>query len=390
MFLNPTTPGECANIISGLKKSSQGLGNMPVKLWIEAKNILSGPLSSIINECFSAGYFPKLLKLATITPIFKSGNELFHTDYRPISILPLLSKIYERAMCNRLIKFIHQHSILVPHQYGFRSGRSTIDAVFKLVEYIYSALEEKNSAITVSIDLRKAFDTLNHEILLSKLNHYGIRGIPNQLLRSYLSDRMQRVKIGDVYSTWKEVNIGVPQGGIISPLLFLLYINDLSNVSHELNCILFADDTTIYQADSKLDQLCTNISNNLCKISEWCEINRLSFNLSKTFAMIFNNYRYTPESKINLNNSEIAFESEGRFLGIYIDSKLNFSNHLQNTCLKVSKTVGIFHKLKFFIPSDVLKILYYSLVYPHFTYGVALWGDTYKVHLHPLKFCKKK
>ena len=258
-----------------------------------------------------------------------------------------------------------------------------------LLEYIYDALNKKRSVVSVFIDFRKAFDTINHKILLDKLSVYGIRGLPLQLLTSYLTGRTQCVRIGSTKSTNKIVTCGIPQGSCLGPLLFLFYVNDLPNVSEHLSSVLFADDTTVFKSGDNLSQLTRHVNEDLVKIKSWCDANRLSLNIPKTSTTLFTFSNFEAQNVL-IDNIPLATVSKSNFLGICVDNKLNFSSHIQNICSKLSKSTGIFYKLKHYVPQSVLIQLYYSLIYPYLIYGNILWGSTYTTHLKPLEVMQKK
>ena len=287
-FIYPVTLAECIDIISKLKNTSYGINNLPVKLLKYAKQSLAYPISKLINKSFEVGHFPACLKTACVTPVYKAGDSQAISNYRPISVLPLLSKIFERCMANRMLNYIDKYILLSPNQFGFRRKKSTLDALICLTEYIYNSLNDKSHAVSILVDLRKAFDTVNHQILLAKLHHYGFRGVALNWFRTYLSNRIQTVRIQDKISTPRTLNIGVPQGSILGPLLFLLYINDLPNVS-EFSTILFADDTTLTTSHQHYPTLINNINLELVKIRNWLINNRLSLNIDKTYMMVFTN-----------------------------------------------------------------------------------------------------
>ena len=203
-------------------------------------------------------------------------------------------------------------------------------AISKLIEFIYGSLNEKFSALCVFLDLRKAFDTVNHEVLLNKLYLHVVRGVPLALIADNLRDRTQCVRLGNVFSSFRTVNIGVPQSSILGPLLFLYYINDLPNVSKLLCSVLFADDTTLYAAGSDVSSLISMFNDELLCVSRWMRANVLSLNVSKTFAMMFSNGPNSDAAGIQLllNGSEVQFECHGKFLGVIIDTKLNLKQHI--------------------------------------------------------------
>ena len=254
------------------------------------------PLTHIINLSLKHGIFPDNLKIAKVIPIFKQGSRSSCNNYRPISVLSALNKIFERCILNQLSFYLTYEDILVPNQYGFRSGMTTVDCLVDLIDEITKALDEENYAISIFLDLSKAFDTVNHSILLSKLDVYGIRDIENQWFRSYLNKRKQKVFVNGVESDFLEVNSGVPQGSILGPVLFLVYINDIVNATNYFSIRLFADDTSLTAAGKDLDLLLQRINSELPAIYKWLCSNRLTLNLSKTKYLVFQ-----PRQKVNSN-----------------------------------------------------------------------------------------
>ena len=213
------------------------------------------PQAHIVNLSLSHGIFPNDMKLAKKFPIFKNGNTKLFNNYRPISILPAFSKILEKIVCNRLLHFLESKNILYKHQFAFMKNHNTIHPVIHLLKDIANANDKasKNRTLAVFLDLSKAFDTISHNILLKKLEHYGVRGICNNWFSSYLSNRKQYTQVNKHRSSLKEMTCGVPQGSILGLILFLIYINDISN-STELNLLSFADDSTIYCSETTLDE----------------------------------------------------------------------------------------------------------------------------------------
>ena len=390
IFLGPVNTAEIRSIISNIKNTKSGTESIPpffVKLTSE---YLSPVIAKLINQSYSTGVFPDCLKIAHIIPIHKSGDIFQLNNYRPIAILPFLSKIIEKTFATRLLNFAHKYNLLSTDQFGFLKGKNTSQAILKLVEDIYDSFDDKNNLISVFIDFRKAFDTVNHKILLGKLKSYGIRGLANQFLASYLTDRVQCVHFNSVKSKFNKIEIGVPQGSVLGPVLFLFYINDLSCVSNELSTVLFADDTTLYASGKNFSDLSQIINSEFVKIKNWTYANRLSLNLEKTIVMSFSMNKNLPNPTIYFENNSFTVTNQTKFLGLIIDDQLKFSSHLQLVSLKLSKTVGIIYRVKTYLPRKVLVQLYYSLVYPYLTYCVNIWGSTYDTHLKPIEILQKK
>ena len=292
-YCRPTKSVEIGNIILKLKNSRSDLNLLPVKILKLVYDILSAPISLLINCSFSTGIFPETLKDALIVPMFKKGEPTDIGNYRPISILPTLSKILEKCMVFRINDFITKFSIVTVSQFGFRKNLSTVDALEKYSDLIYNSFDAKLFNVSLFIDLRKAFDMVNHSILLGKLERYGFRGPTLNWLGSYLKDRKQSVRIGSCLSDKSVVNIGVPQGSSLSPVLFLMYINDMVNLSNNFNVLLFADDTTLSTSGSNFSQLVDTLNLELGDIADWMAANRLSLNIDKTYALTLERRRCT-------------------------------------------------------------------------------------------------
>ena len=327
-----------------------------------------------------------------MTPIFKSGESTNVSNYRPISVLPLFSKLFERCMCSRLVEFVNRFSLVSPKQYGFQKGKSTIDALVDLTEYIYAALNDKKHCLSIYVDLRKAFDTVSHEILLRKINQYGVRGLPLRWFADYLRERQQRVKVGKDLSDSRKVNVGIPQGTILGPILFLFFINDLPRVSSLFSSILFADDATLSSTNVNYQNLIIQTNLELEKIKKWTINNRLSVNVDKTFAILFSNRigAVNLNLKVYFDNNEVVYKNSGNFLGVCVDDGLKFNYHIFNVCNKLSKQIGILYKLRPYVPQATIQKLYYSLVYPYLIYCNLVWGGTHELHLNPLRLLQKK
>ena len=392
IYLKPVDVNEVNVIISNLKNSSYGLNVIPTKIFKSVCGVMSPIICNLINKSFSLGIFPQSLKLATITPVYKSGDCLDVNNYRPISILPMLSKVFEKCISVRINNFLDKYNVINADQFGFQKGKNTAVAISNFVENVYNELNLKNHVFSVFIDYRKAFDTVSHSILISKLFRYGIRGIPLNLMSSYLSNREQLVKIGNSKSRVRTVTCGVPQGSVLGPLLFLLYINDLPLVSNSSKFTLFADDTAVSCSNTDYDVAVGTTNEQIALIYDWTISNKLSLNASKTYALLFTNRMHDACTPLilHINDIPVLLSDHVRYLGINIDCKLDFSLHIKFICSKLSKSCGILYRLSGVVPQKILLTLYYSLVYPFILYGILTWGGSADVHLHPLILIQKK
>jgi hypothetical protein len=290
IFLKPTDEPEIQAIILSLKNSTtKGHDGIMINTIKECNDQLATPLCVLFNKSIHEGIVPDDLKIANIIPVFKSEDKIIVSNYRPISVLPAFSKILERLIYNRLMDFIEQHNIISDSQYGFRKKISTSVALLDLVDKVSNSIETGEYTLGIFLDIAKAFDTVNHKILLTKLYSYGIRGIAYNWLKNYLTNRYQYVHLNDISSDKLPIVCGVPQGSILGPLLFLLYINDLNSVSTVLTLIMFADDTNMFISGRNLLDLTNTANIELGKISSWFSTNLLSLNIKKTNYILFGN-----------------------------------------------------------------------------------------------------
>ena len=294
---------------------------------------------------------------------------MFFSNYRPISVLSTLSKVFERIMYSRLSSFFRRFEILKGNQFGFREACSTSDAVLEFLNDTYSSLEEREHMVAVCLDLTKAFDTIDHRVLYRKLDHVGVRGLALDWFSSYLCDRQQRIHIGDVHSDISVLSAGVPQGSVLGPLLFILYVNDMSNVSNSVKFIHYADDTTLYLSGPVATHLVENLDLCLDELGDWLVSNKLILNVTKTQCVLFSNtLKGSDMPLISIRGSVIDWVDSIKFLGIRIDNQMNFKEHVTGVCTRMSRAVGVIRRLSYDVPDYVLITLYYSLIYPHMTY----------------------
>lgn len=393
IFLDAVTENEIIEITTGFQ-SGKAIGYDKISMSVIklSINFISKPLTHIINLSLTHGIVPDQMKIARVIPLYKSDDKAIFSNYRPISILPAFSKILERVFYNRLLSYLNKHNILCNNQYGFRKGHSTALALIDLYEKISAAIDQKEFAVGIFLDLSKAFDTVNHNILFEKLEHYGIRGIALSWIKSYFSNRWQFVQFNDSCSTLKSITCGVPQGSILGPLLFLIYINDICNVSTIAKLILFADDTNLFFSHKNSAHLFNVINEEIIKFSGWLNANKLSLNLDKTKFMIFRPRQKVQQVdfKVFINNKEINQVKEIVFLGIVLDEHLSWKSHISYVSCKISKSVGIIRKSSFYLLKSSLLTLYYSMVYPYLQYCNIVWAATYSSNLSRLVILQKR
>lgn len=393
-FLNPTDSNEISDIIKCMKSSnSAGEDGISTRILQSIINVIIEPLSHCINISLHSGIVPKIAKIARVTPIYKSGDKNDLCNYRPISILPTLAKVLERVVYNRLNKYLDKLNIITPSQYGFRKNSTTYMAMLDLTEKINDALEKGNYGIGIFLDLSKAFDTIDLHILIDKLQHYGIRGLALDWFSSYILGRHQYVCINSQKSLLKSINHGVPQGSILGPLLFILYINDFVNSTSILHKVLFADDTNLFLSYKHPRELENILNSELAKVDTWFRCNKLSINISKTNYIMFrsnNKPAHTDYVCPQINGQNIDNVSSTKFLGILIDEFLNFKCHIDALTKKLSKYVGLFYKLRHIIPLSASLILYKTLFEPHIHYCNVIWCNTFPTYTKKLEILQKK
>ena len=370
--LQQVTINEIEEIITSLKpKLSQGHDGISNKLLKAIKTSISAPLTYVINHAFKYNYMPKPWKLARVVPVFKKGSSTECSNYRPISLLPTFSKVIEKAVENQVRNYLNENNYLTEEQYGFRKGYQTQYAIIKAMQYIREAKLNKEIPIGIFCDLKKAFDTISHAVILQKLKHYGIEPT---FFQSYLSNRKQFTEIKGTRSELAEISCGVPQGSILGPLLFLIYIMDLPKAT-ELKTILYADDTTLIASEKERDPklLAKIITNQLINVAEWFRDNALTTHPQKTMFIVFDN-------NINLSNlvefcgHKIEQVESTKFVGVWIDSKLKWQTHISSVENKIRSNMFLILKNKNILTRRHKLLLYNAIILPYLNYCSPIWG----------------
>lgn len=387
-FLRPSSSQEVFEWISTLDPSkATGYDRFPIAALKKHSILLSTIISDCFNESISHASYPTCLKKAIVFPVFKSGNPKDPNNYRPISVLPAINKIFEKLIFTRLNGFLTTTKQLYQHQFGFRQGSTTEVAVVEMIDEISKTLDRKLSAGAVFLDLSKAFDTINHEMLLKKLDCYGVRGHPNYLLASYLEERAQQVVVSGVLSDECAISCGVPQGSVLGPLLFLLYVNDLSNLKLHGMPRLFADDTAISYTSASPTRVVEEMREDMEVVQDYLTNNLLALNIGKTKFMLFRfpKRKLPTYPELTVRGERIEEVATFKYLGVHIDNRLSWSEHVEKVATKCSALSGVLRKLSKSVPQHVLLKMYHAFIQSRYQYAIAAWGTCCKTHLKVLQ-----
>ena len=383
LFLAPTSVEEIHYLIKSLpNKTSSGHDSISNNLMKKLSPSILEPLAIIFNKSLETGVFPEEMKMADVVPLYKSKSEYECTNYRPISLLLTISKLLEKLMYKRTYYFLEQTDQLYQSQYGFRKSHSCETAIMELASSIIKGKDDGFYTLALFIDLSKAFDTVDHNILLDKLDKYGIRGVAKEWYRSYLTNRQMRVKccVSSTgrfeHSNYLPLTYGAPQGSCLGPLIFLLFTNDLHKQIENCNTILFADDTTLYKTHRNLNYLKWCLEDDMARLSDWFRANKLSMNVGKTVCVLFQKDPTPKTITLNVDGTEIHSVKEVKFLGMWLDTQLNWSNHIEKLIIKISRNSNLIKYNKNTMPRDTKLLIYYSHVMSHIQYGLILWGNS--------------
>ena len=355
-----------------------GLDRVSAHLLKDSANVLTPVLTKLFNRSLSSSIYPDIWKCGKVTALFKSGERTDPNNYRPITVLPIVSKILEKAAHSQMYSYLQDNKLLSPFQFGFRPKSSTEIALVDSTDSILENMDRGLFTGVVSIDLTKAFDTVDHGILYDKLKRAGFADTSVNWLESYLTNRTQVTAVGNIYSSAKSVHIGVPQGSVLGPLLFIIYVNDLPSCIKHCNVSLYADDTVIYFSSSDISVVEDKLNSDLASLSRWLNENLLTLNETKCKFFIFgSNQKLAKIKKISLqiNGCQIHDEDSFKYLGVIMHKNMTWLDHIDQLNVKLCQRLRVLRRVKHLLHRDARITLYNSLILPLFDYADVVWGD---------------
>lgn len=402
IFLHPVTETEIDKIIKELNNhSASGIDKIQSRFIKITKEYLIPPLTYIINLMLSLGTFPEELKFSIITPVYKGGEKLNINNYRPISVVNQFAKIFEKVIATRLNKHLCFNNILSNSQFGFRPKRSTEDALFCTMKTIYDSLNNNQRCLAVFMDLAKAFDSVSHDILISKLQKYGVRGIALNLFEDYLNNRKQAVKIENNISSSTKILYGVPQGTVLGPILFLCYINDLLKCDVGGRVVSYADDTILIFSGSNWSDVQDKSERGIYLVKLWLNKHLLSLNINKTkfIPFSYNIVNQSPNNTLTMHWNctmrdctcicSIKRVDDIKYLGVVLDGFLRWDKHIEFLIKKLRGLLYTLRQIRCIFNKKFLIIIYRALVESVITYGIIVWGGIYNSFIEPLAVLKR-
>ena len=400
--LMPMGPWKVLDVVHSLSdKYTQDINEISVWLLRQIIHTIAEPLAHILDLSIYNGIFPSCFKCSKVVPVYKSGAKDDIKNYRPISIINVFGKVLEKYVADQLLHFFLKENLFSPSQHGFLPRKNTFNCILSVFNIISNNLLSNETTAIISLDLSKAFDLCNHDIILKKLSAYGVRGIPLKWFESFLQNRTQMVTTnGTLSSSINEVRLGVPQGSIIGVLLFLVYVNDLPNCT-ELPVHSYADDSTFVASAKTSTELEEKINQQLPLITEWFHSNRLCINFKKSNYMVFMpKLTVSPRLDINIqDNGQLLSlnqipsskgENSIKLLGFHIDEKLSLKYHIGNLCKSLNKSIFFLSRVKRILPLYCKKQLYFAHIHSHLMYCLPLLSMAYKTDINKLEKLQRK
>lgn len=398
IFLKPIERNEIIQIISELKSNSaSGPDGISATLIKQIHMYIIEPLTYLINLSFKTAILPNQWKESIVTPVYKSGDPKNVNNYRPISVINNFTKIFEKCLKNRLMSFFEKHNIITSRQFGFRKNVSTENAVIDLIKTLVTNMNQNKKCLGIFLDLAKAFDTVSHEILLKRLSNVGVRGCTLKILTNYLLNRTQRVKIDNFLSESLTVTMGVPQGTVLGPILFLVYINDIANINLNGHLISYADDTALIFVGDSWEAVYNKAENGLTQIYNWLNYSRLSLNANKskflTFSILASDQPQNRGLKVHKNNCDyghcdcptVEKCDTVKYLGLVVDHHLRWNEHVNSVIKKVRYITYKFYILRGILTKKSLLVVYNALVESILSYCITIWGGLFNNVLRNLQ-----
>ena len=357
---------------------SYGPDEIPPRLITEGGRTVTCLLTRLFNLSLSSKTIPKIWKKANVVPIYKKDKKTIVSNYRPISLISVLSKLFEKVIFKYVFNHLHDNFVISTFQSGFLPGKSTVTQLAEVYHHFCNAIDRNKEIRVVFLDISKAFDRVWHTGLLYKLHKSGISNGLLLWFKNYLSDRQQRVVISGEFSSWQDIKAGVPQGSVLGPLLFLLYINDISNAVTHCQIRLFADDTCLFLEVDNREETALKINEDLKGLFNWSNTWLVTFSELKTKSLIISNKKDSHKNPlISMNNIQIEEVSYFTYLGLTFTKNLRWNNHIDKISVKARKRLCAMMPLKFKLNRKSLEIMYKSFVMPVLEYGLIVWGGTY-------------
>lgn len=406
IFLYPVGEHELLVNIDKLRNSSApGNDNIQAKTLKTISSFITKPLAYIFNMCFTSGIFPDKMKISVGVPVYKGGNRTSLDNYRLLSLVDNLTKLLEMSIKKRLVEHLNFNKLLSPYQFGFKEGVGTEDALYEVTKNIYNSVDNNKKQVAIFLDLAKAFDSISHKILLTKLYNYGIRGVAYDLLSSYLQNRKLYVRIDSKESEMRSYCYSIPQGTILGPILFSVYINELLYLDTSAKIVSYADDTVVLVNAIDWQEVEREAVIVFSRIKQWLDENSLTLNITKTKFICFSLYnRNAPDiDSLNIHsyncilnekrlcqcNEQIFTTNSIKYLGITLDKNLKYTEHMSILNKKIRKLTYKFYQIRHILPACILRMLYFALVESLLRYGIHIWGAAYPTNLHTVKVAQK-